>query len=257
MAKVVNLLSAKMEMGAIMISMYLLGNPDHYTSHKFVPFYWQTYVSEARKVWHPEEATSFSIKVALLKLKGKIIGLSPVFDYIYRAPELENMSLYDWIRRFKREKMTKKSKSKLDNTASDDPNNGDKGDLSMQSELIGDQSFESVDTEYSSEDKPPTLTEVKKNKYQFYQFTNTHPLYNPHHIKVGPDDDNIVVNFIGANLPHCDQGDREYYCSTMLTLFKPWQTGKELKFSIESWNDAFSNYLFTERQLELMKNFNI
>ncbi|KAF8221116.1 hypothetical protein L208DRAFT_1330008, partial [Tricholoma matsutake] len=102
MAKVVNLLSAKMEMGAIMISMYLLGNPDHYTSHKFVPFYWQTYVSEAHKVWHPEEATSFSIKVALVKLKGKIIGLSPVFDYIYRAPELENTSLYDWIRRCKR-----------------------------------------------------------------------------------------------------------------------------------------------------------
>ncbi|KAF8230016.1 hypothetical protein L208DRAFT_1210725, partial [Tricholoma matsutake] len=99
---VVNLLSAKTEMGAIMISMYLLGNPDHYTSHKFVPFYWQTYVSEAQKFWHPEEATSFSIKVALVKLKGKIIGLSPVFDYIYRAPELENMSLYDWIRRCKR-----------------------------------------------------------------------------------------------------------------------------------------------------------
>ncbi|KAF8232822.1 hypothetical protein L208DRAFT_1175211, partial [Tricholoma matsutake] len=108
MAKVVNLLSAKMEMGAIMISMYLLGNPDHYTSHKFVSFYWQTYVSEAHKVWHPEEATSFSIKVALVKLKGKIIGLSPVFDYIYWAPELEHMSLYDWIRRCKRVKMTKK-----------------------------------------------------------------------------------------------------------------------------------------------------
>ncbi|KAF8234061.1 hypothetical protein L208DRAFT_1213495, partial [Tricholoma matsutake] len=91
----------------------------------------------------------------------------------------------------------------------------------------------------------------------FYQFTNSHPLYNTHHIKVGPDDDNIVVNFIGANLPHCDQGDRDYYCSTMLTLFKPWQTGKELKYSIENWNDAFSKHLFTARQLELMKNFNI
>jgi hypothetical protein len=44
----------------------------------------------------------------------------------------------------------------------------------MQSDLIGDQSFESVDIGYSCEDKPPTLTEVKKNKYQFYQFTNSH-----------------------------------------------------------------------------------
>jgi hypothetical protein len=47
MTKVANLLSAKAEMGAPMIAMYLLGNPDHYTSHTFVPFYWQPYVQEA------------------------------------------------------------------------------------------------------------------------------------------------------------------------------------------------------------------
>ncbi|KAF8237960.1 hypothetical protein L208DRAFT_1244646, partial [Tricholoma matsutake] len=85
----------------------------------------------------------------------------------------------------------------------------------------------------------------------FYQFTNSHPLYNTHHIKVGPNDNNVVANFIGANLPCCDQGDREYYCSTMLTLFKPWQTGKELGFDSENWDNAFSNHLFTARQLEL------
>ncbi|KAF8224372.1 hypothetical protein L208DRAFT_1311848, partial [Tricholoma matsutake] len=67
----------------------------------------------------------------------------------------------------------------------------------------------------------------------------------------------VVVNFIGANLPHCAQGDREYHCSTLLTFFKSWQTGKELKSSIENWNNAFSNHLFTARQLDLMKNFNI
>ena len=54
--KVANLLSAKAEMGAPMISMYLLGNPDHYTDHTFIPFYWQPYVQEAQrdleaKVW--------------------------------------------------------------------------------------------------------------------------------------------------------------------------------------------------------------
>ena len=49
MTKVANLLSAKAEMGAPMIAMYLLGNPDHYTSHTFVPFYWQSYVQEVQK----------------------------------------------------------------------------------------------------------------------------------------------------------------------------------------------------------------
>ena len=39
MTKVANLLSAKAEMGAPIIAMYLLGNLDHYTGHLFVPFY--------------------------------------------------------------------------------------------------------------------------------------------------------------------------------------------------------------------------
>ena len=39
MTKVANLLSTKAEMGALMITMYLLGNLDHYTGHLFVPFY--------------------------------------------------------------------------------------------------------------------------------------------------------------------------------------------------------------------------
>jgi len=39
MTKIVNALIAKMEMGSPMASMYLLGNPDHYTGHKFVYFY--------------------------------------------------------------------------------------------------------------------------------------------------------------------------------------------------------------------------
>jgi hypothetical protein len=47
MTKVANLLSAKAEMGAPMIAMYLLGNPDHYTSHTFVLFYWLPYVIES------------------------------------------------------------------------------------------------------------------------------------------------------------------------------------------------------------------
>ncbi|KAF8225924.1 hypothetical protein L208DRAFT_1304488 [Tricholoma matsutake] len=41
MTKIVNALTAKMEIGSPMACMYLLGNPDHYTSHKFVNFYWR------------------------------------------------------------------------------------------------------------------------------------------------------------------------------------------------------------------------
>ena len=52
MTKIVNCLSAKMEMGSPMICLYLLDNPDHYSSHVFVPFYWQSFVSKAHATWN-------------------------------------------------------------------------------------------------------------------------------------------------------------------------------------------------------------
>ena len=58
-------------------------------------------------------------------------------------------------------------------------------------------------------------------------------------------------------MPRCDKGDREYYCATMLTLFKPWRHGKNLKEDVQSWDEAFTNYIFTPHQTELMKVFNL
>jgi hypothetical protein len=66
-----------------------------------------------------------------------------------------------------------------------------------------------------------------------------------------------VPNFIGATLPCFDQGDREYYCCTMLMLFKPWRSGLDLKNREESWDDAFSDASFSPRQREIMKYMNI
>ncbi|KAJ7939545.1 hypothetical protein B0H13DRAFT_1548649, partial [Mycena leptocephala] len=44
MRKMVNSMSAEMEIGSPMASMYLLGNPDHHASHNYVPFAWRQYV---------------------------------------------------------------------------------------------------------------------------------------------------------------------------------------------------------------------
>ena len=63
-----------------MICMYLLGNPDHYTSHIFVPFYWPSFVTEVEQDFNINE--NEIQKVALIKRKGKIVGLCPVHDYI-------------------------------------------------------------------------------------------------------------------------------------------------------------------------------
>ena len=56
--KIVNALSSKMEIGSPMASMYLLENPDHYTSHKFVPFWWKSFVNEISKSENPCQGKS-------------------------------------------------------------------------------------------------------------------------------------------------------------------------------------------------------
>ena len=82
--KMVNALMAKLEIGSPMASMYLLGNPDHYTSHEFVNFYWRTFACEACSVFSTplEEIDDIPEKVMLNKSKGKFVALSNVHDYI-------------------------------------------------------------------------------------------------------------------------------------------------------------------------------
>ena len=74
------LLSTKAEMGSPMICMYLFRNPDHYTSYTFVPFNWQAFVTQVRQDFDADEKEVQII--SLIKKKGKIVGLSPVCDYI-------------------------------------------------------------------------------------------------------------------------------------------------------------------------------
>ncbi|KAF8231155.1 hypothetical protein L208DRAFT_1083722, partial [Tricholoma matsutake] len=67
----------------------------------------------------------------------------------------------------------------------------------------------------------------------------------------------LVPNSVGQMLPHHDQGDREFYCTTMLTLFKPWHSGSTLKAKDASWDEAFVAHTFTNCEEKIMKNFNI
>ena len=66
-----------------MISMYLLGNPDHYTGHKFVLFYWQPFIHEAHHDFTESNSESAAPqRVTIIKKKGRIVGLSPVHDLV-------------------------------------------------------------------------------------------------------------------------------------------------------------------------------
>ena len=68
-----------------------------------------------------------------------------------------------------------------------------------------------------------------------------HPLYETHQISINKSK-NLIPNFAGGSLPRCDSGDREYYCATMLTLFKPWKHGKDLKGDDKTWEPGMRHF---------------
>ena len=148
LTKIVNALTAKLEIGGPMASLYLLGNPDHYTDQNFVVFYWKSYVTEVLKAWRQESDVQ-SDKVILLKnVDGEFIGLSIVDDYMYRPYELSDMPLYEWIRVYNRLKRTKAEQKKFQSQKHDDV----KPPAVFQSDEEVDTDFES-DSDYVKYDQ--------------------------------------------------------------------------------------------------------
>jgi hypothetical protein len=166
----------------------------------------------------------------LLKIKGKIVGRTLVQDYIFRPVEFIQVSLFDWIRLSHIKKCLKKIE---------------------QNSLYDD-----ID-EIESDDENGVNSDHGNNQVTFYHFLKDHPLHHSHHVTLQDDMQEWVSNFIGGVIPRSDCGDREYYCSTMLTFFKPWRTGKNLKFEEQSWDDAFRTHMFNTRQLNIIKYFNV
>src|ERR1700724_3209437 len=117
MTRLVNNIGTKMELGSPMISMYLLGNPDHYISHQFTPFYWTQFVQEVMSTWVPNEKTSSNeqpSKMVIIKKNNWVIGLSPVYDCKFRSAALDDMDLFTWISRCTRIKKESGSADRKD-----------------------------------------------------------------------------------------------------------------------------------------------
>ena len=107
--------------------------------------------------------------------------------------------------------------------------------------------------ELNLEDGKPTVEQDEK----WHSFISSHPQFATHQVTICSNDKAKIPDFIGGTLPRSDKGDREYYCCVMLTLFKPWRTGQNLKTEDQSWDDAFSEFNFTDHQKRLMLFFNI
>lgn len=236
MTSIVNSMTSKLEIGGPMASLYLLGNPDHYTSHEFQSFYWTSYVKEVMKAFNASDSDeNMDIdddeNVVLMKSDDKYVGTSRVLDYVHRPLALEEMSLYDWIRLSHKTtaRGTQKSRKPVLDTIK-------------------------VVTDEKSSHSQTIACDAHVGKHLFM---DGHPLYHTHAVDILPERKSKVPNFIGATLPRRDRGDREYYCSTMLALFKPWRTGRDIKDTETLWTDAFDQHSFTDRDKDVMKFINI
>jgi hypothetical protein len=97
LTQIVNALTSKLEVGAPMASLYILGNPDHYTNQNFVVFYWRSYLTEVLKAWKQVGDVQLDKVVLLKNVDSEYIGLSTVDDYMYWPYQLSDKSLYEWI----------------------------------------------------------------------------------------------------------------------------------------------------------------
>ena len=295
--QIVNSLTAKSEIGGPMASLYILGNPDHYTGHKFVPFYWRGYVKEVLSAWDEDYAIvdleGVEDKVVINKNQGEFVCLSKVSDYVFRPSMYEHVSLYDWIRLYHKS-VKRRTRQKKVGDAVDDPdsvelsedklnirpavNKGKKehkivdtvDDVPLSdsidndiacSEPNADEEDDYDDDDDDSLDELDVMKElaedVPKKPKKDYSFQIGHSQYATHSANMRKENPFVVPNFLPTTLPRSDRGDHEYYCCTMLTLFKPWRSGRDLKSKGESWDKSFVAHEFTKRQIEIMKYFNV
>ena len=114
------------------------------------------------------------------------------------------MCLYNWIARCERTKLAKPKKGKSTSKGNNDDDAGvTEGELSI--------------------DEFPNFTSSRSGTTSnVFRLLSEHPLADSHGIRCLPVESEKVPNFVGPTLPRCDQGDREYYCCVMLTLFEPW-----------------------------------
>lgn len=237
MVKVINAVGVKLEIGAPMAAMFLLGNPDHYSSHTFVNFPWKLYVRRARSVFRDEKSEMIEEEpesVLIKNVRGKLVGSSPVHDYVYRPVEYGAMSLYDWVRLSRRSPLRSGGCSRVvDAEGQEEPNPNERDELD------------------------DAASESKRSR-KLLEFLKPHPLMSTHGVLcVTKDTGRTVPNFTGGAVPRKDKGDTEYYSATMLAFFKPWRTGGDLRTKMQTWTDAFTSYAFKSRELEVMRNFNV
>lgn len=239
LTKLSNYLICKLEIGSPMAAMYLLKNPDHYTSHNFVGFYWKSFVNEAMRTASSQTSVMDEIPEKTVVITQGMKASSPINDYVYRPFKYSNFTLYDWIQQSQKTKGGTRQQKAI-------TKENDKEDIASST----GKNTRKRKREEENEDVFVDLSSM---------FAEGHPQRETHQPVLLTQEEwkNRVPNFMGGALPRRDVGDAELYAATMLCLFKPWRNGKDLKNEGCLWSETYEKHIFTEQQQKLMDNFNL
>ncbi|KAJ7939451.1 hypothetical protein B0H13DRAFT_1587158 [Mycena leptocephala] len=221
--QMVNSLSPKLQIGSPMASMYLLGTPDHYTNLDCKVFWWKSYVKEVMKSWPSSEPSLESDRldddedeerVVVAKGADGFVGITNVDDYVHRPAAVKNMSLYDFFQISEPKKRTPKQHKKFLESLEDSPPVVKTSDVEKDSDDNVELDIQEIELETVSE----IIPEISSGP-----FMPDHPLYKTHYLIIDKRKlSTTVPHFAGGGLPRADQGDRDHYCCTMMTLLRPW-----------------------------------
>ena len=131
--------------------------------------------------------------------------------------------------------------------------------LAEEEEESEDELLLTTKTNTRLQDEIDTTKATSKPNGKYFYFHLNHPQYKTHYATMLSDELSFVPNFVGGPIPRRDGGgSREEYCLTMLTFFKPWRSGHDLRSDKKIlWHDAFHAYPFTTHQQQIMDNFMI
>ncbi|CAF1498169.1 unnamed protein product [Adineta ricciae] len=223
-----NTLASQQELSGVQVASYLMGWPDHYTTHEFVNLfligienYLQSMLSEAKlKQQHQtenitniddDESCHESEEQFLLQpteSNNKYVYVNTRVDYQYRSVALDNICLYDYVRSYRKKPIDAKDRRQLE-------------------ALLEPKDIQS---ESSKRGRPPSEREL---------FQDSHP-QAASHINIKRTKPVIPV-LIGPPIPRKDREDtRERYCRSILTLFHPWRTYRDVCDVDQSWEEAFN-----------------
>ncbi|KAL1729031.1 hypothetical protein EV714DRAFT_237756 [Schizophyllum commune] len=190
-----------------------------------------------------------------MRKKGRIIGISEAQNYIFRAHALGHLKLYDFMLLCEREQIPKPgNKEKAEAAEEDSPRTEERLDVQIdayeqdgwivEDEDDGERSVLSDEEEVEGDEDEDEAGLSAQNQSGVVA-DNTDVEMGPSEVE-GAAMDDVVMEDVDMEEPLDD-----------VPTATPWRHARDLKEEDETWEEAFANHNFTERERELMRNFNL